>query len=606
MNRATVLSIPQIEGATSPGARGKHNDDYAESFRARASQNDREIVVLALADGVTSTGSGDQASRIAVETIKKSLRLDNNKQPLRQRLQNAVIQANEEIWRQAQANPEQRNMSTTLVLAAVDGDQLRVVHVGDSRAYLVRDGAIHRLTRDHTWVQEALDVGRLDEKSAKQHPNRHVIQRYLGISQQVRLDHEIVFPGTYHMRPHERKRVESLTLQAGDVILVCSDGLTESVSDDEIKEEVLRCSDRPKQVAEALIELALERNERDNITVWLMAFAGPKPVNLVSHQMVEPGEITVATTRLASYLRPGRLVAVIAVLALAIVVIIGLGNRGGKAETAVSVAAITLTTPQPSLDAFVAAPADLQSPTKEPTARLATPAPSDPRSIALNPLSTVATTVVAPAITLAPSLTPLPTATQEPRVPTEELPTATPTPTFTPTQLPTRTPTPTNTATPAAPQFRAINLKPNEDLVINRRRELHFQLDPPPRNDEQFLIVGWEAQNVGPNLFICPQPVPQALRAISNAASVAASGSEASVFVSDQDLRARGLLENTKYCWGVSHATDPLELISIARDDLKLRIEPNRGSNPSNAGGQPPPPGTTTDDRGLNPQDSGE
>ncbi len=171
-----------------------------------------------VADGVTSTTGGAQASRIAVEAVKATLREPPSRQEtLSEWLEFAVLRANDEILFEAKRNPQWEGMSTTIVLAALAGEKLYVMHLGDSRAYLVRDGALHLLTADHTWAQEALDAGSITASEAAQHPGRNQLLRYLGSQKSISVDRGIIMPGT-------GLREEYLLAQPGDMVLLCTDG----------------------------------------------------------------------------------------------------------------------------------------------------------------------------------------------------------------------------------------------------------------------------------------------------------------------------------------------------------------------------------------------
>jgi len=154
-------------------------------------------------------------------------------------------------------------------VAAIEGWQLYVAHLGDSRAYLIRNNVIHSLTVDHTWVQQALDAGRLSEADAKLHPNRHTILRHLGVARGLEIDRELLaFPSDQRLA--SRRMATSLSLEPGDAILLCSDGVTEKVKDEEILAIVKANKEQPKQAVRQLVQCALDREEGDNITAVLL------------------------------------------------------------------------------------------------------------------------------------------------------------------------------------------------------------------------------------------------------------------------------------------------------------------------------------------------
>lgn len=185
---------------------------------------------------------------MAIETLERELNgspSDASPNQLRQ----AVERANSVIWAEAQANPEKRGMGTTVVCAVIDGGRANIANVGDSPAYLVTNGSVRQLTHDHAWVAEQVAMGTITPAEAEKHPYRHVLTRCLGADSGVDVE---VYP--------------PIDLVVGDVLVLCSDGLTEHVKADEIG-LVVSASDDPDMVARELVELANERGGVDNITV---------------------------------------------------------------------------------------------------------------------------------------------------------------------------------------------------------------------------------------------------------------------------------------------------------------------------------------------------
>ncbi len=184
----------------------------------------------------------------------------------------AIQQANQAIVDAAGENPDLKGMSTTLVIAAIEGEKACIMHLGDSRAYLLRGDKAYQLTLDHTWIQEALDEGRVTPEQAASHPNRHVIQRYLGAPRTMSIDPRIIEPGT-EASAAERRAMDALPLQPGDALLLCSDGLYGRVSSAEMAAVVAAHRGKVQRAADALVELALKRDEPDNITALLWSTA---------------------------------------------------------------------------------------------------------------------------------------------------------------------------------------------------------------------------------------------------------------------------------------------------------------------------------------------
>lgn len=254
-----------IIGVTSKqGSRGHENDDSCDFFTVPRSGRKSPIYVAAVADGVTTSAGGAQASRIALETLRSQL----NAGPVRTEtisewLEAAVLQANHEIVFEANRNPDLETMSTTVVVAAVAGRKLYVMHMGDSRAYLIRNQAIFQLTEDHTWAQEAMDAGTISIEEAKRHPGRNQLQRFLGSRAEIRIDRGVIDPET---KVHE----EYLWLQPGDSVLLSTDGVHSRLPAPEIRQIVLDHTGYPQDTVDELVNAALAKGERDDITALLI------------------------------------------------------------------------------------------------------------------------------------------------------------------------------------------------------------------------------------------------------------------------------------------------------------------------------------------------
>jgi serine/threonine protein phosphatase PrpC len=169
----------------------------------------------------------------------------------------AMRAANRAIYEQAQADPSKVGMGTTLVAAAVVADKVYVANVGDSRAYVLSDQGIAQVTDDHSWVSEQVQAGLLTPDQARGHPQRNLVTRALGTRPSVEID---VFEGS---------------IAPGDVVLLCSDGLTNMLEDEEIA-AILR-KHAPQEAVLALVEAANQRGGPDNITVVVVAAARATP-----------------------------------------------------------------------------------------------------------------------------------------------------------------------------------------------------------------------------------------------------------------------------------------------------------------------------------------
>jgi PPM family protein phosphatase len=217
--------------------------------RVRDVNEDRYLVadgIFAVCDGLGGHQAGEVASETAVHTLETAFT-----EPAVDRLIEAVEAANHAIWQLAQEQPDKRGMGTTITAVAVveqEGeDQLAVVNVGDSRGYLLRDSELTQLTEDHSLVAEMERDGRLTHEEARVHPQRAVITRALGLEPDVEIDHLELLP------------------YRGDRLLLCSDGLTNEVADDQIGSTLRRLAD-PTEAAKDLVTQARANGGNDNIT----------------------------------------------------------------------------------------------------------------------------------------------------------------------------------------------------------------------------------------------------------------------------------------------------------------------------------------------------
>jgi protein phosphatase len=219
---------------------GRQRRDNEDSAFARAP-------VFVVADGMGGAQAGEVASRLAIEAFEHGLPDDGSAE---ERLATRVREANHQIHERSRADRGRAGMGTTLTAAYVDDAHVAIAHVGDSRAYLFRDGTLQRLTQDHSLVDELVRRGKLTEEQAAEHPQRSIITRALGPEPDVEVD-----TWTYPAR-------------AGDVVLMCSDGLTSMISEERVR-TVLEANENLDAAADALIAEANEAGGRDNITVIL-------------------------------------------------------------------------------------------------------------------------------------------------------------------------------------------------------------------------------------------------------------------------------------------------------------------------------------------------
>jgi len=257
----------RIEAHTHQGMTGKNNEDRYAVASFHANEKDRTPVVFAvLADGIGGHHGGEVAAELAVNHIMQSVAKGDGKFS-EHVIEQAVREASNAIASHSSANDELKGMGATCAIAWIIDNKLYTAYVGDSRIYLMRAGRIQQLTIDHSWVQEAMDKGILTPELARDHPNVHVIRRYLGSPVPPEPDFRLVFfegEGSSHAEDNQ-----GTELQPDDVLLLCSDGLTDLVWDDEIL-EVVRTKSTLKEATRALVDLANERGGHDNTTVILI------------------------------------------------------------------------------------------------------------------------------------------------------------------------------------------------------------------------------------------------------------------------------------------------------------------------------------------------
>jgi serine/threonine protein phosphatase PrpC len=228
--------------------------------RQREANEDNLVLatpVFAVADGMGGARAGEVASQIAAEAFRDPR---DPEQTPEQQLERVAREANRRIYDLAARDQSRRGMGTTLTATLVDGDCVSIGHVGDSRAYRLRDGELKQLTQDHSLVAELERSGQLTPEAAEHHPQRSIITRALGPEREVEVD--------THTHP----------ARDGDVYVLCSDGLTGMISDDELA-TLVRGAPSLESAAEALVRAANQSGGKDNITVVLFRLeddgAGP-------------------------------------------------------------------------------------------------------------------------------------------------------------------------------------------------------------------------------------------------------------------------------------------------------------------------------------------
>ena len=229
------MRVARTAVATHTGRKRRHNEDAYVL----------EPPLFAIADGMGGARAGEVASSLAAAALQSG-KVDGNGE---ERVTALIQAANRSVYERSSQDAEVAGMGTTMTVALVEDSTVTLGHVGDSRAYVLRDGELEQLTNDHSLVAELVRGGKLSAEEAEHHPQRSVITRALGTDPDVDVD--------------------TFTVEAedGDVFVLCSDGLTDMVGDDEIGEVLARSRENLKEAAEELVRRANKAGGQDNITV---------------------------------------------------------------------------------------------------------------------------------------------------------------------------------------------------------------------------------------------------------------------------------------------------------------------------------------------------
>jgi PPM family protein phosphatase len=269
----------QVAALSHPGMSGKNNEDrFAVSAFQTDARDPTPALFAVLADGIGGHHAGEIAAEMAVNSISQQIAESDGRNPL-QVMETAIQAAGRKIHEEAQETSDRRGMGATCACTWIVGNRLYTATVGDSRIYLVRGLHIQQISTDHTWIQEALERGFIKPNDIHGHPNAHVIRRYLGSAAPTQPD--------FRMRLEAEENDEQalanqgLALMPGDIILLCSDGLTDLVSDHEIL-AILQSRTQPipqpkispgpdarnlEVSVKLLVDLACQRGGIDNITI---------------------------------------------------------------------------------------------------------------------------------------------------------------------------------------------------------------------------------------------------------------------------------------------------------------------------------------------------
>lgn len=261
--------------------------------RVRGTNEDRVYVddqagVFAVADGVGGHAAGETAAEVALDVIRSALERTGG--DLKDRIRNAITEANNAIFEMAQANEMLRGMACVLTVAVLDGDRFVVGHVGDSRLYLIWNGAIRKLTSDHSPVGEQEDRGELTELEAMAHPRRNEVFRDVGTRPRLADEDGFIELKDFLFKPDA-------------AVLLCSDGLSDVLTSGQLNEIVERYEGDPDATARELVAAANEEGGADNISAIFIA--GPEFLGNASGAMTDARERHAITkTRFTEGARP--------------------------------------------------------------------------------------------------------------------------------------------------------------------------------------------------------------------------------------------------------------------------------------------------------------
>ena len=256
-----LSSALEVATATHPGMVRSHNEDSIAA--------DSEIGLAVLADGMGGYNAGEVASGIAVELIRTEVKKalvdrkpqDMNGTSVETLLAEHAERANAAIYQAAQSQPQYSGMGTTLVVAMWHDNKMSVGHIGDSRLYRLRGGTFEQVTRDHSLLQEQIDSGMITREQARHSQNKNLVTRAVGID------------------PTVEAEVHTYGVEQGDIYLLCSDGLSDMVSDEDIQLTLTSLHANLPLAAQQLVQQANDNGGRDNVSVILVRVARYYPAH---------------------------------------------------------------------------------------------------------------------------------------------------------------------------------------------------------------------------------------------------------------------------------------------------------------------------------------
>ena len=248
----------QIDEQTRLVCAGNSNQGLVRNNNEDLFYYDCESGIFIVIDGVGGHLAGDKAAEIALGVLRS--RLERAIGSIEERLREAITLANNEIYKQAQENSAWRDMSCVLTVAVVEENAVTVGHVGDTRLYQIQEGHITQLTHDHSFVGELVANGFIDEQEAMRHPRRNEITRDVGSNPHQPEDPDFI-------------EISKQSFLSNSALLLCSDGLSDLLSSDQILSVVTEYSDEPARVVNCLINAAIAAGGKDNVTVVYVAYA---------------------------------------------------------------------------------------------------------------------------------------------------------------------------------------------------------------------------------------------------------------------------------------------------------------------------------------------
>lgn len=240
-------------GLTDTGIKREKNEDAISI----PSENEG-IKLFILADGMGGANAGEKASQLAIDSIRDYIRfhfikIERNKEQIEEMIRKAMVEANRKIFELANEYQELRGMGTTVIVALLYRGRLYIGHIGDSRVYRLRKSVLRQLTKDHSYVQELVRQGSITIEEARNHPQKNVLLRALGCDRDIMPD--VITKGFVR----------------GDIILLCSDGLTNMVEDKEIYEIIMKNTSDLKVACKMLIDTANQNGGVDNVSAIIIS-----------------------------------------------------------------------------------------------------------------------------------------------------------------------------------------------------------------------------------------------------------------------------------------------------------------------------------------------